>query len=123
MDSVLVARRRELTGARAGLFEAAAELAEEMRKSCPLYARIQDNRFVDGFGPFSDGIHAASGPGYRGAVTEVAVGVGVLSADRVDWSLYCLLNEGAAGVRLGVGNGLTGMHFDFVSREARLDVI
>jgi hypothetical protein len=40
---------------------------------------------------------------------------------RVDWSLNCLLDEGAAGVRLGLGNGLTGMHCDFVSREARLD--
>ncbi|GGN00535.1 hypothetical protein [Streptomyces fuscichromogenes] len=100
-DSVLVARHRELTGARAGRFGAAAELAEKMRKCCPLYAWIRGNRFVDGFGPFTAGIHAASGPEYRGAVTEVAVGTGVLSADRVDWSLNCLLNEGAAGVRLG----------------------
>ncbi|MEU6200471.1 hypothetical protein [Streptomyces sp. NPDC047061] len=118
IDSVLVSRHRELTGVRAGRFRAAAELTEEMRKSCPLYVRIQDNRFVDGFGPFADGIHATSGPEYRGAVTEVAIGTGALSADRVNWSLNCLLNEGAAGVHLGVGNGLTGMHYDFVSTDA-----
>ncbi|MEU9454326.1 hypothetical protein [Streptomyces sp. NPDC048277] len=123
VDSVLVAKHRELQGARAGQFRAAAEIAEEMRRSCPLQVRIQDNRFVDGFGPFAGGIDATSGPEYRGAVTEVAIGTGVLSADRVDWSVNCLLNEGAAGVHLGVGNGLTGMHFDFISREARLDTL
>ncbi|MFF5138888.1 hypothetical protein ACFY6U_03895 [Streptomyces sp. NPDC013157] len=123
IDSVLVAEHRELTGARADRFRAAAETAEAMRQSRPLSVEIRDNRFVDGFGPFTDGIHATSGPEYRGAVTEVAVGTGVLSADRVDRGLNCLLNEGAAGVRPGVGNGLTGMHFDFISREARLDTL
>ena len=122
-DSGLVSKHRELAGARADRFGAAAETAEMTRKSCPLSVRIRDNRFVDGFGPFADGIHATSGPEYRGAVTEVTVGTGVLSAGRVDWGLNCLLNEGAAGVHLGVGNGLTGMHFDLISREARLDTL
>ncbi|MFJ8490343.1 hypothetical protein ACIRBZ_18580 [Streptomyces sp. NPDC094038] len=122
-DSVLVAKHRELTGARAGRFGAAAETAEMMRTSCRLSVEIRDKRFVDGFGPFADGIHATSGPEYRGAVTEVATGTGVLSADRVDGGLNCLLNEGAAGVHPGVGNGLTGMHFDFISREARPDTL
>ncbi|WP_405741822.1 hypothetical protein OG885_42100 [Streptomyces sp. NBC_00028] len=45
---------------------------------------------------------------------------GHLDPARVDGSLNCLLNEGAAGVHLGVGNGLDGVHFDFISTEARL---
>jgi hypothetical protein len=121
IDSVLVAKHRELKGARADQFTRAAEIAEGMRKACPLYVTIHENRFVDGFGPWAEGIDATSGPEYQGAVTEVAVGTGVLPKARVDWSLNCLLNEGAAGVHLGVGNGLTGMHFDFISAEARLD--
>ncbi|MFD4506312.1 hypothetical protein [Streptomyces sp. NPDC058457] len=123
IDSVLVAKRRELSGVRAGRSKAAAEMAQETRKSCPLYVRIQGHRFVDGFGPFADGIHATGGPGCRGAVTEVAIGTGVLSADRVDRSLNCLFNGGAADVRPGVGNGLPGMHSDFISHEARLDTL
>ena len=121
IDSVLVAKHRELKGVRADRFTAAAEIAEEMRKACPLYVTIVDNRFVDGFGPWAKGIDAASGPEYRGAVTEVALGTGMLPPENVDWNLNCLLNEGAAGIHLGVGNGLTGMHFDFISTEARLD--
>ncbi|KJK46971.1 hypothetical protein UK23_21685 [Lentzea aerocolonigenes] len=39
-----------------------------------------------------------------------------------DWSLNCLLNESAAGIHLDAGNGLTGMHFDFLATEAALDV-
>jgi hypothetical protein len=120
IDSVLVAKHRELQGERASYFEAAKEIAEDMRKACPLYVTIEDNRFVDGFGPWADGIDATSGPEYQGAVTEVAIGTGLLDPARVDWSLNCLLNEGAAGIHLGVGNGLNGMHFDFISTEAHL---
>ncbi|MER5795334.1 hypothetical protein [Streptomyces sp. NPDC001980] len=94
-----------------------------MRKSCPLSVEIEDDRFVGGFGPFAGGIRATSGPEYRGAVTEVAISTGVLSAGRVDRGLNCLVNEGAAGVRPGVGNGLTGTHFDFIWRKARLDTL
>lgn len=120
IDSVLVARHRELQGARAERFDAARDIAEDMRRACPLYVTIEDNRFVDGFGPWADGIDATSGPEYRAAVTEIAIGTGLLDPARVDWSLNCLLNEGAAGIHLGVGNGLDGMHFDFISTEARL---
>lgn len=120
VDSVLVARHRELRGARADKFAAALDVAAKMREACPLHLTIEDNRFVDGFGPFAAGVHDASGPEYGGAVTEVAIGTGLLAPDRLDWSLNCLLNEGAAGIHLGLGNGLSGMHFDFISTEARL---
>ncbi|WP_427924385.1 hypothetical protein [Streptomyces sp. cg40] len=120
VDSVLVAKHRELRGERADHFAVAKQIAADMRKACPLYVTIEDNRFVGGFGPWADGIHATSGREYGGAVTELAIGTGLLDPARVDWSLNCLLNEGAAGIHLGVGNGLTGMHFDFISTEAGL---
>lgn len=120
IDSVLVAKHRELRGERAEHFAAAKEIADDMRKACPLYVTIEDNHFVDGFGAWAEGIDATSGPEYQGAVTEVAIGTGLLDPAQVDWSLNCLLNEGAAGIHLGVGNGLNGMHFDFISQEAHL---
>lgn len=123
MDSVLVAGHRELRGARVGRFRAAAEIAEAIGKSCPLQVASRDNRSVDGLGPFTDGIPATSGPEYGGAVTEVAIGTGALSADRVDRSLNCLLNEGAAGARPGVGDGLAGVPFGFISRDDRLGML
>ncbi|MGY5061066.1 hypothetical protein ACWDFR_44690, partial [Streptomyces sp. 900105755] len=48
MESVLVAGHRELTGARADRFRAAAETAEEMRNSSPLQVRIQGDGFAVG---------------------------------------------------------------------------
>lgn len=121
VDSVLVAKHRELQGERGARFAEATAAAAEMRRACPLYLSIRDNRIVDGLDRWADGINALSGPEYRGAVTEVAIGTGVLPADHVDWSLNCLLNESAAGIHLGVGNGLTGMHFDFISTKVALD--
>lgn len=123
IDAVLVAKHRELKGAKAAYFTAAAEIADEMRKACPLQVSIRDNRIVGGLGRWAESVDAMSGPEYRGAITEVAIGTGALPPDRVDWSLNCLLNEGAAGIHLGIGNGLTGMHFDFISAEAQLDGI
>lgn len=65
---------------------------------------------------------ALSGPDHD-TLTEVAVGTGLLPPERVGWRLNCVLNEGAAGVHIGIGNSLTGMHFDFISKEAQLDGI
>lgn len=121
IDSVLVAKHRELKGPRAHLFPEAAQIADEMRRACPMQIVIRDNRIVDGLGHWAAGVDAMSGPEYRGAVTEIAVGTAGMPLDRVDWSLNCLVNEGAAGVHVGVGNGLTGVHFDFISKEAQID--
>lgn len=120
-DSVLVARHREIKGDRASSFAAAADVADELRKACPLQITIRDNRIVDGLGEWSGSVDALSGPEYRGALTEVAIGTGALPLDRVDWGLNCVLNEGATGIHIGVGNGLNGMHFDFISTGARLN--
>ncbi|MGH1509683.1 hypothetical protein [Ralstonia solanacearum] len=64
-----------------------------------------------------------SGPQYHYALTEVAIGTGALPLGRVEWGLNSVLNEGATGIHIGVGNGLNGIHFDFISTEARLDGI
>ncbi len=122
VNSVLVAKHRELKPEMASAFITATDIAAEMRKACPLRVTIRDNIIVDGLGPWAAGLAAVTGPDYR-AVTEVAVGTGILPPESVDWSLNCVLNEGAAGIHIGIGNSLTGMHFDFMSTEAQLDGI
>ncbi|MFI6956515.1 hypothetical protein ACIBJI_23965 [Nocardia sp. NPDC050408] len=121
VDTVLAAKHRDLKGARAEQFAEAVGIAAEMRKACPLHISIRDSRIVDGLGPWTKGIDDMSGPEYRGAITEMAFGTGSLPPDRVDWSLNCQINESAAGVHLGVGNGITGIHFDFISAGAWLN--
>lgn len=121
IDSVLVAKHREIRGVSASSFSAAAEIADKLRKACPFQVTIQDNRIVDGFGEWADDIDALSGPERGAALTEVAIGTGAVPLGRVDWSLNSVLNEGATGIHIGIGNGLNGIHFDFISTEARLD--
>lgn len=122
VDAVLVARHRELNSEMAAHFEAATVIADAMRKACPLHVTIRDNRIVDGLAPWVASLDTLCGPDYS-AITEVAVGTGILAPERVDWKLNSILNEGAAGIHIGIGNGLTGMHFDFISTEAQLDGI
>ncbi len=123
VDAVLVAKHREMRSESASSFWAAADVAEALRKVCPFQVTIEDNRIVDGFGEWAKAIHTLSGPQYHYALTEVAIGTGALPLGRVEWGLNSVLNEGATGIHIGVGNGLNGIHFDFISTEARLDGI
>ncbi|KPI01719.1 hypothetical protein OK074_5550 [Actinobacteria bacterium OK074] len=121
IDSVLAAKHRELAGPRAGYFPAATELAAEMRKACPLYFTIRDNRIVDGLGIWAKAIEEMSGPQYRGALTEFAFGTSGLPPEKVDWNLNCLLNESVSGIHVAVGDSISGIHFDFIATEAELN--
>lgn len=123
IDSVLVAKHREMRRESALSFGTAAEVAEELRRACPFQVTIEENRVVGGLGEWAETVHRLSGPQYDYALTEVAVGTGALPLGRVEWSLNSVLNEGATGIHIGVGNGLNGAHFDFISTEARIDGI
>ncbi len=122
VDSVLVAKHRAMRPESASNFQTAADLAETLRRACPFQVVIEDNRIVDGFGEWAEAIHTLSGPQYRYALTEVAIGTAALPLGGVEWGLNSVLNEGATGIHIGVGNGLNGAHFDFISTEARLDI-
>jgi hypothetical protein len=121
VDTVLAAMHREITAPMAASFTSAAQLADEIRKACPLQLSIRDSRIVSGLGPWAESIDTLSGREYGGALTEVAFGTASMPVERVDWNLNCPINEGAAGMHVGVGNGLTGIHFDFISTEAWID--
>lgn len=48
-------------------------------------------------------------------LSELAIGTnGQLEAASLDWSKNCQMNEGCLGIHAGVGNGLSGVHIDFV---------
>jgi hypothetical protein len=120
IDAVLVAKHRELKEGMAESFVQANQIADEIRKACPLQVTVQDNRIVAGLEPWNQGLATVVGPDHS-ALTEVAFGTGLLPLDQVNWNLNCVLNEGAAGIHIGIGNALTGMHFDFIAIEAQLD--
>lgn len=120
IDAVLVAKHRELKEGMAESFTQATQIADEIRQACPLQVTVQDNRIVAGLERWSQGLATVVGPDHT-ALTEVAFGTGLLPLNQVNWNLNCVLNEGAAGIHIGIGNALTGMHFDFIAIDAQLD--
>lgn len=121
VDGVLAAKHSEQTGASAVYFDEATEIAKEIRRACPLQLEIRESRIVGGLGQWAHDIDVMSGPQYRGALAEIAFSSAALPLDHVDWNLNCAFNEFAAGIHLGIGDSLTGIHFDFISTEAWLD--
>lgn len=60
---------------------------------------------------------AMAGERLGAQVTELSIGLnGNLGCP--DWQLNSPMNEGARGVHLGIGDGYSGLHFDFVSSAA-----
>jgi hypothetical protein len=53
-------------------------------------------------------------------ITELSFGLND-QLSRPDWTLNSPLNEGVVGVHLGVGDGYSGLHFDFVCPSAQFD--
>ncbi|MDA8455737.1 hypothetical protein M4R22_13270 [Acidovorax sp. GBBC 3334] len=123
IDSALVAKHRESRSMPPDAFKEATCIADDIRRACPLQLTIRDNRIVDGLGPWARDLQTLCGPDDSSALTEVAMGTGLLHPQSLDWNLNCLVNEGAAGIHVGIGNGISGMHFDFISKEAHLDGI
>lgn len=64
-------------------------------------------------------IGAMAGERLSRRITEFSVGLN----DRLlnpDWTLNSPLNEGVAGVHLGLGDGYSGIHFDFICPAATM---
>ncbi|WZH51944.1 MAG: hypothetical protein PIR53_18245 [Nocardioides alkalitolerans] len=65
-------------------------------------------------------VHTNAGLG--GMLTELAFSSNAaMKPDEVDWSVNSQLNEGAIGVHIAVGEGLTGAHVDFIAIDATTD--
>jgi len=51
----------------------------------------------------------------RVILTELAIGSNhALDPHTIDWTLNCQINEGAYGIHVGIGNGVSGAHIDFI---------
>jgi hypothetical protein len=57
-------------------------------------------------------------PEYDMHILEFAVGTNHFPSSKIDWSINSQMNEGAGGIHVGIGEGLTGAHIDFISLES-----
>lgn len=46
---------------------------------------------------------------------------GIRAAD-IDWRINSVMNEGAAGMHIGIGDGVTGAHIDFIAPGVELTI-
>ncbi|WP_328493840.1 hypothetical protein OHS59_14675 [Streptomyces sp. NBC_00414] len=53
-------------------------------------------------------------------LVEFSFGTNTGILDDLDWSVNSQINEGAAGVHMGVGDGVSGAHIDFVLPAAKV---
>jgi hypothetical protein len=54
-------------------------------------------------------------------LTEFAIGVNQMPVTDFDWSMNSQMNEGAAGIHIGLGDGISGVHVDFICPTAELN--
>ena len=53
-------------------------------------------------------------------VTEFAIGTNMKILKEMDMSINAQINEGVQGIHVGIGNGTTGFHMDFLCPDYRL---
>jgi hypothetical protein len=53
-------------------------------------------------------------------ISEFSLGFYVPEPGSVDWTVNSPFNEGIQGVHIGIGDGYSGMHFDFVTTNLRI---
>ncbi|MGF1646455.1 MAG: hypothetical protein ACFCVF_06000 [Kineosporiaceae bacterium] len=61
--------------------------------------------------------------GLGGVLTELSFSTNsTLRPDGIDWTINSQMNEGALGVHVAIGEGLTGAHVDFIATGATSDI-
>ena len=61
---------------------------------------------------------ALAGP-HGQCISEFAIGFYRAPGGSLDWGINSPVNEGVQGIHLGIGDGYSGMHFDFVCKDVR----
>jgi hypothetical protein len=122
-DGLLAARNHRLAAADQSLFEAALELQQSAAEAGRVEVDIESNSIVScrwGGQDRSPQLERVAGELGR-KLTEFSVGVNEeLARSPICWQYNSQLNEGAAGIHIGVGIGVGGAHVDLVCTNAQL---
>jgi len=121
IQGALASHHREMPPELSGKVARADELLADLRTRLPLTVRIEDSRVVPGaFGDLDSLMRELTNPIYDGLLTELAFGTNTSINPHVDWSRNSQFNEGMGGVHIALGDGLSGVHFDFVCPDGEL---
>ena len=91
----------------------------------PLQIKIENSciiSIVAGDQDLADELEYLSNKRYELTLTEMAFGTNAgIQPEFIDWTKNSQLNEGAIGIHVALGEGLTGAHIDFICPE--VDII
>lgn len=121
IQGALASHHREMPQELSGKVARADELLADLRTKLPLTVRIEDSRVVPGaFGDLDPLMRELTNPMYDGLLTELAFGTNTSVNPHVDWSFNSQFNEGMGGIHIALGDGLSGVHFDFICPDGEL---
>jgi len=122
VQGILYARHRESPRSLDPLFEAGRGTAMLLAKKLPLRLQITDNRVdPDCFEELQHAVAECTNPEYDWMATELAFGTNLSIAPHIDWSFNSQFNEGIGGMHMALGDGLTGLHIDFICPGGKID--
>lgn len=120
VPGVCVAHHRQMRPELRHLAVRAWDLVSVLRRrGCfPLRMAVEDSyvtQLLAGGVDIKNEVRELTNPRYDLLLTEMAISTNVnLPLEIVNWSLNCQINEGVSGVHIGLGDGLTGAHIDFI---------
>jgi hypothetical protein len=124
IDGVLCAHHRQMPSNILPVKRRAAEFVKKLSAHLPLTLEVRANRvrrcLADGV-DVSDELASVTNERYELAVVEFAMGTNFALEGLVDWTFNSQMSEGVGALHLGVGDGLTGAHIDFVCCSAEFE--
>lgn len=96
------------------------ELFQEYRQQgrFPLSLKIENSRVVEvlaGDKDIKEQLTHLTNPKRKLVLTEMAFSTNAeINPQNIDWTKNSQLNEGALGIHVGIGDGLTGAHIDLI---------
>lgn len=120
----VVAHHKQMPSTLTHLHKTAWTLIEELQKSgCfPLSIEIEDSQITRILTQNDDNITSdflkLTNESYDLMLLEVAFsGKSGLETEKVDWLINSVVNEGLKGIHIGIGDGITGAHIDFIAPD------
>lgn len=120
-SGVLVARDRHCTPAGDARVRAALELRRELVAAAPITLRLEGGVLTEvraGGRDYTDAVREVSNPDHGLLAIELGLGTNYNVLPEVRWQVNSQLNEGAGPFHLGIGDGVTGPHMDFIVPDA-----
>jgi len=126
VPGVAVAHHRQMRDDLLPLAMRAWELFQRLRDQnlFPLLVRIENSRVVHVFAGEKDiagELEDLTNRKRESVLTEMAFSTNEgMIPENIDWTKNAQLNEGALGIHVGIGDGLTGAHIDLICPEVKL---